>query len=351
MLKTISDILLHSRVGEVLFILLATVVAIIVTRKVLSFLRKFSKNDWITLLCDVLFAPSRWLIAGIAIFTAVEVVLRHNQPLAQKMEAGKYIFVIAVVTWLLFKWKEQFEKIFTQRRLRISKNKKDDRILISAVSKIITVFIATVAGVMILEKLGVPFSALFAFGGMSGIAVSWAAKDIVANFFGGFMIYLNRPFVIGDWIKSSNKGFEGTVEDIGWYMTCIRTFENRPLYIPNALITDAIIENPGRMHTRRMKIIIALRYDDIGRVKKIVGDLEAMLRRNPEIDQTQTLRVNLVSFDDYSIGVEVYTFTKATGGTEFRRVQQDVLFSIADIVEKNGAEMAFPTSVIEIKKD
>ena len=76
-----------------------------------------------------------------------------------------------------------------------------------------------------------------------------------------------------------------------------------------------------------------------------------MLRRNPEIDQTQTLRVNLVSFDDYSIGVEVYTFTKVTGGTEFRRVQQDVLFSIADIVEKNGAEMAFPTSVIEIKKD
>jgi len=350
-LKTISDILLHSKVGEVLFILLATVVAIVVTRKVLSSLRTFSKNDWITSLCDVLFAPSRWLIAGIAIFTAVEVVLHHNQPLARKVEAGRYIFVIVVATWLLFKWKDQFEKIFTRRRLRISKTKKDDRILISAVSKIITVLIAVFAGVMILETLGVPLSALLAFGGMSGIAISWAAKDIVANFFGGFMIYCNRPFVIGDWIKSPNKDFEGTVEDIGWYMTRICTFEKRPLYIPNALITDAIIENPGRMRSRRMKTIIALRYDDIGRVKKIVGDIETMLRSNPEIDQTQTLRVNLVSFDDYSIGVEVYSFTKATGGTEFRRVQQDVLLSIADIVKQNGAEMAFPTSVIEIKKD
>lgn len=351
MLKTISDIVLHSKVGEVLLIFLATVVAIIVTRKVLSSLRTFSKNDWITSLCDVLFAPSRWVISGIAIFIAIEVVLRHNQPLAQKVEVGRYIFVIVVITWLLFKWKDQFEKIFTRHRLRISKNKKDDRILIAAVSKIITVFIAIFAGFMILEELGVPLSALLAFGGMSGIAVSWAAKDIVANFFGGFMIYLNRPFVIGDWIKSPNKNFEGTVEDIGWYMTRICTFEKRPLYIPNALITDAIIENPGRMYSRRMKTIIALRYDDIGRVKKIVEDIETMLRSNSEIDQTQTLRVHLVSFDDYSIGVEVYTFTKTTGGTEFRRVRQDVLLRIADIVKKNGAEMAFPTSVIEIKKD
>ena len=88
MLKTISYILLESKVGEVLLILLATIVAIIVTRKVLSSLCKFSKNDWITSLCDVLLSPSRWLITGIGIFTAVEVLLRHNLPLAEKVGAG-----------------------------------------------------------------------------------------------------------------------------------------------------------------------------------------------------------------------------------------------------------------------
>ena len=164
------------------------------------------------------------------------------------------------------------------------------------------------------------------------------------------MIYVNRPFVIGDWIRSPNKDFEGTVVDIGWYMTHIETFEQRPLYIPNALITDAIIENPGRMDSRRINEIIALRYDDLKHVRVIIADIETMLQNHPDIDENNVLRVLLENFNDYSIDICVYTFSKVIDGTGYRKVKQDVLLKIADIVEKHGAEIAFPTQLIQLKK-
>ena len=105
-------------------------------------------------------------------------------------------------------------------------------------------------------------SGLLAFGGIGGIAVGFAAKDLLANFFGGLMIYLDRPFSVGDWIRSPDKEIEGTVEDIGWRLTRIRTFDKRPLYIPNSIFASISVENPSRMSNRRIYEKIGIRYDD-----------------------------------------------------------------------------------------
>ena len=90
----------------------------------------------------------------------------------------------------------------------------------------------------------------------------FAAKDLLANFFGGLTIYLDRPFAVGDWIRSPDREIEGTVERIGWRLTLIRTFDKRPLYIPNAVFTTIAVENPSRMHNRRIYETIGIRYDD-----------------------------------------------------------------------------------------
>ena len=93
------------------------------------------------------------------------------------------------------------------------------------------------------------------------------------------MIYLDRPFDVGDWVRSPDKNIEGTVEDIGWRLTRIRTFDKRPLYVPNGTFSTISVENPSRMSNRRIKTNIGLRYDDANKVATIIADIESMLAR------------------------------------------------------------------------
>ena len=91
------------------------------------------------------------------------------------------------------------------------------------------------------------------------------------------MIYFDKPFKIGDWIRSPDRSIEGTVETIGWRLTVIRTFDKRPLYVPNSVFTNIAVENPRRMSNRRINETIGVRYDDMKSVSKIVDDIKAML--------------------------------------------------------------------------
>ena len=199
-----------------------------------------------------------------------------------------------------------------------------------------------------LQLVGVQVSALVAIGGAGTIVVGLAAKDMLANFFGGLMIYTDRPFTVGDWIRSPDRNIEGTVEFIGWRLTRIRTFDKRPLYVANSIFSIIAIENASRMLNRRIKTIIGVRYDDIKHVSAITSDIQSMLESHPDIDASQSLFVRLVEFADYSVKLQVYTFTKTTNWIEFMEIQQAILLKIADIVEKNGAQMAFPTQTLEV---
>ena len=114
-----------------------------------------------------------------------------------------------------------------------------------------------------------------------GIAVGFAAKDLLANFFGGLMVYLDRPFAIGDWIRSPDREIEGTVEEIGWRVTCIRTFDKRPIYVPNSVFTQVTVENPSRMLNRRIYETIGVRYDDAAKVRDIITDVSCRNNSSP----------------------------------------------------------------------
>jgi MscS family membrane protein len=183
---------------------------------------------------------------------------------------------------------------------------------------------------------------------VGALAVSWAAKDIVANFFGGLMIFINRPFARGEWIRSPNKNFEGVVEKIGWYMTQIRTFDRRPMFVPNQLFIDAILENPGRMYNRRIKFDLGIRYDDMAVLQAVREGIERMLKAHADIDHSQTLMVHFVEYGPYSLNINIYCFCRTTNWAEYRRVQEDVLLRVGQIVTDLGAEIAFPTQTLHL---
>ncbi|MDH5599928.1 MAG: mechanosensitive ion channel family protein [Gammaproteobacteria bacterium] len=257
--------------------------------------------------------------------------------------------VIFVITWTLIRFISFVEvNIIEQQKVL---GQTVDKTTADAISQLLRVSIIITAVLVALQSLGFNISAVLAFGGIGGIAVGFAAKDLLANFFGGLMIYLDRPFSVGDWIRSPDRSIEGTVEKIGWRLTKIRTFDKRPLYIPNSMFANISVENPSRMTHRRIYETIGVRYEDSKNLPAIIADVKDMLSNHPEIDTSQTMIVNFNQFAESSLDFFVYTFTKTTDWIKFHEVKQDVLFKITSIVEKHNAEIAFPTSTIHIENE
>ena len=218
------------------------------------------------------------------------------------------------------------------------------------VSKLIQVAIIITGGLIIMQALGYSISGVLAFGGVGGIAIGFAARDLLANFFGALMIYLDKPFKIGDWIRSPDKEIEGVVEDIGWRSTCIRTFDKRLLYVPNSAFNQISLENPSRMSHRRIYETIGLRYADMSKMPVIVATVKDMLQQHPEIDQSQTMIVNFNQFNASSVDFFIYVFTRTTNWIHFHHVKEQVLLTIAGIINSHDAEIAFPTTTVHLQE-
>ena len=163
------------------------------------------------------------------------------------------------------------------------------------------------------------------------------------------MIFLDRPFGVGDWIRSPDRDIEGTVESLGWRLTTIRTFDKRPLYVPNATFLQIAVENPSRMSHRRIYETIGVRYEDASVIAPILDGVERMLRQHPDIDSEQTLMVNFNQFGPCSLDFFLYCFTKTTVWTEYHQVKQDVLLKVYQIITEVGADVAFPTQTLHVQ--
>ncbi len=335
---------------EVFVVVLLTLVANFVQRRVLVRLgRQLEKtrSPWDDALLEALRRPLNALIWVLGLSVAADITgAQTSASLFDIIEPLRSVAVIVILAWFLVRFIRQAEtRIVEQREKR---GESIDRTTLDAVTKLLRLSVLITTSLVVLQTLGFSISGVLAFGGVGGIAIGFAARDMLANFFGGLMIYLDRPFSVGDWVRSPDRNIEGTVESIGWRLTRIRTFDKRPLYIPNSIFATIVVENPSRMTNRRIYETIGIRYDDIAHMGVIVAEVEAMLKTHPDIDTSQTLMVNFVSFAPSSVDFFVYTFTKTTSWTAFHEIKQDVLLKIADIVTQQGAEMAFPTTTMHL---
>ncbi|MDG1835092.1 MAG: mechanosensitive ion channel family protein, partial [Pseudomonadales bacterium] len=285
--------------------------------------------------------PLRLMIWVVGVGWAAEMIAKQSASgFEEIINPLRYVLVLGILVYFLVRFIREVEKGLVHNG--------SDATTTHAVGKLLRVSVIVTAVLSILQTLGISISGILAFGGFGGIAVGFAAKDLLANFFGGLMIYLDRPFALGDWIRSPDREIEGTVESIGWRLTVIRTFDMRPLYIPNSVFANIAVENPSRMKNRRIYETIGVRYEDAALLAKIVEDVETMLRADADIDQDQTLMVNFNEFADSSLNFFIYTFTRTTNWVEFHHVKQRVLLDVFGIIESHGAECAFPTSTVHL---
>ncbi len=252
------------------------------------------------------------------------------------------IMPIFIITWGVVRMVSGVEVYLIEKGTQID---NDSIRLFSRLAKILIIIAIALS---VAQYLGFSVSGLLTFGGVGGIVMGFAAKDMLSNIFGGLMIQMDKPFSTGDWIRSDK--FEGTVEKIGWRMTRIRTFSKNPVYIPNLIFTTIPIENPSRMTNRRIKEVIGIRYDDIEQLPIIMSEIEQILKNHVDIDHSQSLRVYFNHFNASSLDFNVYAFTNTVNKTTYQKVKEKILLSIAQIITKHKAEIAYPTQTLYIQK-
>ena len=344
--------LIEAWVYEVFGVVLAVLVAAFIARRIFNRLAAKANNShtpWDDALIQSIRKPLRYTILILGISYAAQIAGSQTEAVIfQSIDAIRYVLIIVMIAWGLISFVRTFEDATIKQRLQ--RGQAVDRTTIHAIGKLLRTAIFITATLVVLQTLGFSISGVLAFGGIGGIAIGFAAKDLLANFFGGLVIYLDRPFTVGDWIRSPDREIEGTVESIGWRLSTIRTFDKRPLYIPNSIFASIVVENPSRMSHRRIYETIGLRYDDVNQMDRIVEQVKTMLNEHDEIDTSQTMIVNFNAFNESSVDFFVYTFTKTTDWVHYHEVKQDVLLRISKIVDENGAEMAFPTTTMFLQQ-
>lgn len=306
-----------------------------------------SKTFWDDVIIEAIHRPLQWFIWVMGMSFALCIVRNNSASpeLFDFINPLRKTLVILLLWWFVLRIISYAEKEYIEGK---GVHKGYEKTNINAIGQLLRVAVMITGVLVVLQTFNIKISGLLALSGASTLIAGLAAKDLLANFFGGLMLYLDRPFKVGDWVRSPDRNIEGTVEHIGMRLTRIRTFDKRPLYVPNSIFSTISIENPSRMRNRRIKAIVSVRYDDVKVVSKITSSVKEMLANHEEIDTSQTLIVNLVDMAPSSLDFMVYTFTKTTNWVKFQEVQEDVFLKILAIVEELGAECAFPTTTIHV---
>ncbi len=348
-----QEIGLESWVMQVFVVVLVTAVLNLIMRRVFARIHtglERTETIWDNSTFAALRKPLRAFVWVVGISFAVEIVQRETGAVIFEAVAPiRDVAVFAIIAWFLVSFiREAEQNLVAQKE---ADGEPLDRTTVDAVTKLLRLSVIITAALVALQTLGFSISGVLAFGGVGGIAVGFAAKDLLSNFFGGLMIYLDRPFKVGDWVRSPDRSIEGVVENIGWRRTLIRKFDTRPLYVPNSTFTNIAVENPSRMQNRQLYEVIGIRYDDAPLMASIVRDVEAMLKSHEGIEGEAFMIVNFDAFAASSLDFFIYCYTKTTGWAEFHKVKQDVLLQIHRIIVDHGAEIAFPTSTVHLVAD
>tara|TARA_B110001450_G_scaffold2447_1_gene2718 strand:+ start:381 stop:1457 length:1077 start_codon:yes stop_codon:yes gene_type:complete len=260
-----------------------------------------------------------------------------------------YLLIVILISWTLLRILNGY---YSNKSFLRNLKESDDPMVIEQTYeitiRIFKIIVIIITALTLMQEFGLSISGLLAFGGVGGLVIGLAAKDLLSNFFGGLMIFLDRPFKVGEFIKSPDRNIEGIVESIGWRLTVVRTFSKNVLYIPNSAFANIVVENATRMTNRRINQIIGLRYDDLDKIPKIVDDVRIYLESHNDIDQSNKPTVYFQSFSASSCDFFIRAFTNTKDWREFLKIKEQVLYKVSEIINNHNAAIAFPTMTIEM---
>lgn len=218
--------------------------------------------------------------------------------------------------------------------------------LFDLADKLIAVLVAVLIALELLRLLGTPTALLATAGGFGAAALGFGAKTIVENALSGISLYVNRPFVVGDFIRVPSEDLAGTVVQIGWFYTQLRDPERQPVFIPNGLFTTQPVINIARIDNRRIWIDFGVRYNDRELIEPIIAALQQQLGDDPAIDHEKMVAVHFVGYGESSLNLRLLCHGCDGDIATAWDLQQRLLLQIGRVVDEQGAEMPFPTRLL-----
>ena len=228
-----------------------------------------------------------------------------------------------------------------------TESRLDDQ-LVPIVRKGMKIIVTVVGVLFILDNLEADIWSLLAGAGFAGIAFAFAAQDTVRNLFGSLTVFTDRPFQVGDWIVAA--GVEGTVEEVGFRSTRVRTFYNSLVSVPNAKFVDGIVDNMGMRRYRRFKTTVGVRYDTPPeRIEAFCHGMRKIVRANENMRQDY-FEIYLNDWGASSLNILVYVFFEVPDWDAELRERQNFMLEVIRLARALGVGFAFPTTTLEIER-
>ncbi len=295
-------------------------------------------------LLDTVEGPAKFLFIVLGFFFGFQ-ILPLNPEWDARAELVISSLVLVTIFWVLH---NAIGPIVTQMRKRITFL---NGAIADWVERGLKVIVILLAAAGILETWGIPVAPIIGGLGLFGVAVALGAQDLFKNLIAGVLILSERRFRKGDWIKVEGVA-EGTVEHIGFRSTKIRRFDKAPLQVPNAQLSDNPVTNFSEMTFRRIYWTIGVTYDtSIEQLRDIRDQIEDYIFNDGAFaaptDAAAFVRID--KFNDSSIDIMLYCFTKTTVWGEWLQEKERLAYKVKEIVEGAGSSFAFPSQSLYLE--
>ena len=221
--------------------------------------------------------------------------------------------------------------------------------LISALAHMLCIMLGVV---MVAKEWDYDITAFIASLGIGAMAIAFAAKDSLANVFGSIVIITERPFVVGDWISANN--VEGIVEKVSFRSTCIRTFYQELVYVPNNLLSNTPIINYTQRQKYRIQFLLGVTYSTTReQLQNVCQQIRQLCEQMDDI-YSEGFDVNFFEFGDSSLNIRIVCYAKVPENTQnyalknsmYHKIREKFNLEVMRILEENGVSCAFPSRSI-----
>lgn len=290
--------------------------------------------------------PLRYLFIILGLYLAIlqlPYISANNATISNLFRSA----VIILITWGFYNLEDPHSGIFEGLNKKYSW--QFDDILIPFLSRILRVITILLAVSIIAQEWDYKVDSFIAGLGLGGLAFALAAQDTIANIFGGIIIIVDRPFSIGDWIKAQD--IEGTVEDITFRSTRIRTFAQALVTVPNSSLANGPITNWSRRGKRRITFNLGVTYSTSKeQLKNCVTKIKLMLQEHPDVNK-DTIFVTFDKYNDSSLDIFLYFFADTANWEKYLLIKEDINYRIMEILEEEDVSVAFPSTTVYLEKD
>ena len=328
-------------------ILVFRILSSIISGIIIRILRPKNKEK-INVKKNPFYLPIRTVFTFIGIYLALHIIKNATtiSPEIQSiLDKGIKILMILFVAKAFGDGLDEKNKVFT--KIKTKSNKEIDKATMNIILRVIKIAIYIVAGFMVISELGYNISGFITGLGISGVVITLAAQDTAISLIGGISIFLDRPFKVGDYIKVDQ--YEGTVEDIKFRTTSIRTLENSVLHIPNSEMSVAAIINYGEIEKRRYYAKLALEFDTkLEKVHNVKNKIWEMLQKRDDIEK-DSIMINFQEISDHGMELIVIAYINRTNYSEYLEIKEQINYGIMAILASENVELAYNTQTIHIK--